>query len=81
MPMGIDDKRKVAALIVRKVGERENMSEKPNRDGAEQDNSIAMQSAADEMIRAFEAKDSRMLVAALRSFIEMAKDMEDSEES
>jgi len=79
MPM-FDDKRKAAALIIKKIGNREVMGEKRNENGAESDNSIAIESAAQEIMLAVERKDTKMLVNALRSFIDMSEDMEESEE-
>lgn len=80
MPM-FEDKKKIASVIVKKIGEREQMGERHQEDGAVQDNSIALQSAAEEMMSAMESKDAKALMSALKSFIDMSRDMKEESES
>ena len=79
MPM-FDDKKKIASLIIRRISpNREVMGEKRTEEGAESDNTIAMESAAEEIMQAIERKDSKQLVSVLRSFIDMTREMDEEE--
>jgi len=75
-----DKKKSIASILVAKLGKPE-LSEKPMSEGAEQDDSIALKSAAEEIMSAIESKDSGMLVSALKSFYEMCDSAEDESES
>lgn len=75
-----DPKKDVALLIASKLGKPDNMKEAPqSEEGAELDQSIGFKSAAEEIIKAVESKDSSMLMEALKSFHQMCQDEEYSE--
>lgn len=77
--MFMKDKNKSLSLIIAKMKkpEGEEMSEAPkSEDGGEVDNSIGIDSAAEEIMSAIEGKDPKGLVAALKSFMEMSAEEE-----
>ncbi len=76
--MLMKDKKKqdIAMILSQKLDKpEEGLTPMPeNEEGTEMDSSVGYQAAADEMIRAFEAKDSNALVEALKSFVDMCRD-------
>jgi hypothetical protein len=74
-----DDKKKQATLILSK---KNKMLEPVPTDesGAEMDSDMGMVSAAEEIMRAVEAKDAKMLKEALKSFYSMCEDCEPEKE-
>lgn len=75
------DKKKMAALIIAKAGPKgEEMKEAPQVDGAEQDNSIAEESAAEDVIAALESKDPKALVSAFKALMEICDNGESEPE-
>lgn len=66
-----------AADFVQKIGDVEEKMVK--MEAPEEDNSLAVESAAEDMIAAMEKKDAKMLVVAIKNLLEMIS--EDSEES
>lgn len=76
-----DKKKAVSVLIARmKQPKEEQVSKAPEKDGVEQDSSIGLESAADEIMSAVESKNAKALVEALKSFMEMC-DSEQGESS
>ena len=76
-----DPKKKAATIIASMGAPMHDASKAPaGPDGTESDNSIALQSASEEIMHAVEAKDAKALVAALKSFIEMCDDDDSQEE-
>ena len=74
-----DKKKSMASILVAKLKKPGEITEAPMKDGAEQDNEIALRSAADEILSAIESKDADMLVGALKSFQEMCSENEPEE--
>lgn len=66
-----DDKKKQATLIVSKLSG--NVEPKPMVDGAEQDASMGLDAAAEEILQAIESRDKSALKSALKSFMEMCE--------
>lgn len=68
MPM-IDPKKVASVLVAKRSGNgHESFEEDSSNDG-----NIAIDSAAEEILKAVESKDPSALVEALKSFIEMCK--------
>ena len=75
------DKKKMASLIIASSGpKKDEMQESPQKDGAEQDNSIAEESAAEDVMAALESKDPKALVSAFKALMEICDMQEDSAE-
>jgi hypothetical protein len=75
------DKKKMASLIIASAGpKKDEIQEAPTKDGAEQDNSIAEQSAAEDVMAAIESKDPKALVSAFKALMEICDSQEDSAE-
>lgn len=75
------DKKKMAALIIAKAGPKgEEMKEAPQVDGAEQDNSIAEESAAEDLMAAIEQKDVKQIVSAFKALMEICDNGESESE-
>ena len=66
-----DDKKKQVTLIMKKLKGAESVEEAPVVDGAEQDDSIAVDTAAEELIAAVESKSPKAVVQAIKSLIEL----------
>lgn len=73
-----DPKKSLALIIASKGKMPENAPQSEH--GGEEDNSIANDSAAEEIISAVHAKDAKGLVAALKSFIDMCEQDEPESE-
>lgn len=75
MMMMANPKRKIASVIVEKLGAPE---AKPV-DGSkpEEDNSVGLKAAAEKMLQAIEAKDAGMLASALTDFNDIAETAEE----
>ena len=80
MPM-FDDKRKIASVIISRLGEKEKMRSAQGPDGAVKDDSAPLMEASKKMIEAFSAKDANAFAGALRSFIEMVNEKHESDDS
>lgn len=78
-----DDKKKAVTLIMGKMlGKPEETQEAPSKDGTEQDDSVAVDTAAEELISAIEAKSPKGVVMAIKSLMELCQqESEDYEES
>ena len=82
--MLMSPKKKIATLIMDKIGESEEehpefvqevgevVEEKPVPE-IEEDDSIAVEAAAEDIIEAMEAKDPQMLVEAMKAMMELLK--------
>ena len=75
-----DDKKKMVTTIIGKLG-RPEMEKAPEKDGVEQDDSIGLESCADEIIQAVEEKSPKKLVEAMRSMMEMLDEDNDEQEN
>lgn len=82
MPLMKGDKSRAATLIIRKmkgsdsadgmVASNERMSQAAlNDEGAEDYNKMGLEAAAQDMMKAVKAEDTRSMVSALRAFIQM----------
>lgn len=70
-----DDKKKSVSLIMGKLmGDKPEVSEAPTEDGVEQDDSVAVDTAAEELLAAIEAKSAKGIVQAIKSLIEMCSE-------
>jgi hypothetical protein len=59
----------------------EQHEQKPMENGAEQDDSIALHTAAEELMRALESKSAAHVVDAFKSLMELCDSEEESQES
>jgi hypothetical protein len=80
--LGMKDPKKLSAVIVAKMkGDKEEMSDKPmTEDGAEMSPNLGLESAAEEIMSAVKSGDSKLLVDALKSFVEMCDYSEEESE-
>lgn len=79
-----DDKKKRATLIIAKMkgGSPDMPKEAPKSDdGAEMDSSMGYMAAAEEMMKAIESKDPKMLMSAVKAFVDMCMDESPEDES
>ena len=75
-----DKKNKMASIIVSGMGKSDEMA--PEKDGAQQDDSVASESAAEELISAIHSKSAKGVVEAMKNCLAvMDKDEDESEES
>jgi hypothetical protein len=74
-----DDKKKLATVIVAKIGNKDKEKEMPEREGAEME-SDNLDLIADEIMSAFEKKDVKALKESLLAFIESKDEYEDESE-
>ena len=76
------DKKKPAALIIAKMrGEKEEMSEAPKSEiGDESDDSMAKESAAEELLKAIESKSPKAIAEAFSAMMELCEYEEPSHE-
>jgi hypothetical protein len=72
------NKDKMAATIIAGMGKKED-SEAPQQEGAEQDDSVGMESAAEELLSAIESKSPKAVVAALKACMDMYEQSEHEE--
>lgn len=71
------DKNKSVSLIMAKLGGKP--SEAPQADGAEQDDSMAAETAAQELLQAIKADSPKAVVQALKSLMEICESEPESE--
>lgn len=78
--MIMSEKKKPAALIIAKLrGEKEEVSEAPKSElGGESDDSMAKESAAEELLKAIEAKSPKAIAEAFSAMMELC-DYEESD--
>lgn len=79
-----DNKKKSVSLILEKMkGAKEGptMEAAQNDDAGEVDNSVGIDSAAEEIMQAVESKDAKALVSALKSFIDMHDEQQPEEQA
>lgn len=69
-----DDKKKMVTIIAGKLGEKPVETE----NDVEQDKSIGLESAAEEIISAVHSKSPKAVVEAMKSFMEMCEYQDDS---
>lgn len=75
-----DDKKKSVSLIMDKLmNKKPELTEAPMVDGAEQDDSVAVNTAAEELMSAIESKSPQAFVSAFKSLMELCQN--DSEPS
>lgn len=75
-----DDKKKLATLIIGSATKKSDEPvEAPTVENAEQDDSIAKETAASELLSAIEAKDPKALADAITALIELCSYDEASE--
>jgi hypothetical protein len=74
------NKDKMAATIIAGMGNKED-KQAPEQEGAEQDDSVGMESAAEELISAIESKSPKAVVAALKACMDMYEQSEPEEAS
>jgi hypothetical protein len=78
-----DDKKKQATVIIAKMkeGKKPSMEQAPtNEAGDMEDNSIAVDSAVEELIAAIHSKDAPAVKEALMSFMDLCESPESEEE-
>ena len=71
-----DDKKKSVSLIMDKM--MGPAKEAPTKDGIEQDDSMAVDTAAEELISAIESKSAKGVVAAIKSLMELCESEEEA---
>ena len=79
--MLLTDKNKMAATIIANVAKKpETEEEAPmSEDGGESDDSVAMESAAEELMSAIESKSTKGIVEAIKSLVELCNQGEQME--
>lgn len=80
-----DNKKKMAALIISKAAgpanAKEQLDEPVVKEGAEQDDSIGMESAAEDLMQAIEQKNAKGIVAAIKDLYAMCESNEPEEDN
>jgi hypothetical protein len=82
--MMLPDKKKMASIIVAKIKpgkSQEEVVDEVQPGEAVDDKSMALEDAASMMMQAVEKKDAKMMVSALKDFIDMCEMKEESYES
>ena len=83
--MLLNDKKKAVTIMLAKLGKGgapDSPPEAPKmKDGTRQDDSIALESAAEDILKAIESKDAQSLVTALQDFYDLCDDDGDETES
>lgn len=70
-----DQKKKPSTLIVASMKPSAPMEQAPkNENGDETDSSIGLESAAQDVLSAIEAKDAKQLASAMKALVEMCDD-------
>jgi hypothetical protein len=69
-----DDKKKMATIIMGKMGKPQASPE--SEDGAEQDDSVALKTAGEELISALESKNPLAVASAIKALIELCESPE-----
>lgn len=69
-----NDKKQQIALIMGKL--KNEPKPAPNEDGAIQDDSVAVETAAEELISAIESKSAKGVVEAIKSLMELCESPE-----
>lgn len=74
------DKKKIATVIVKHSDDTPSFVQKIGESsGVNEDNSIALESSAQELISAIAAKDAKRVAGVLKSFFEMVDDDNDDD--
>lgn len=71
--MMMHDKKKMLAMIIKGADKPHEMAPKHLEMGAEQDHSVGINSAAEELLNAIDKKDVASIVSSLRSFMELCE--------
>lgn len=79
MIMSGDKKKSVTLIMDKLAGKKPELSEAPMVDGAEQDDSVAVNTAAEELMSAFESKSPEAFVSAFKSLMELCQNDYSSE--
>ena len=79
MPM-FDDKKKMATLIIGKIGKKEVEEAPTSEDGSEMDHEIGLKSASEEMIAAARREDADGFMSALKDFLSMYHEPKESQD-
>lgn len=75
------DKKKQVSVIMARLGKAPEQSEQSSSEnGAEQDDSIAVHTAAEELIRALDSKNAAHVAEAFKSLCELCESEESPEE-
>jgi hypothetical protein len=77
--MLMKDNKKMATIIMAKMGKKPEDQEPKMEDGAEQDDSMALKTAGEEFLQAVESKNPMALVEALKSLMELCESPEQEE--
>lgn len=71
-----DSKKKASTMILGAMSPATSAKAAPSVDGAEQDSSIGLESAAEDILSAIDSKDAKALATAMQSMFEMCSDEE-----
>lgn len=75
-----DPKKSLALLVAKKMSSPDMENAPENENGDEQDDSIGLKSAAEEILKAVKSDDPSALIEALKSFYEMCQSDEEPSE-
>lgn len=78
--MLLDNKKKMASIIVAKLKGDGEYGQSEVKEGPEQDNSMAMEACGKKMLSAIEGKDAKSLVSALKEMLDMVEVEEEKSE-
>lgn len=67
-----DSKKQQVSLIMGKLLGKKDAEPSDTKDGVEQNDSIGMETAAEELLRAIEGKSSKGVIHAIKSMMDMA---------
>lgn len=71
MLMKDDPKKSVSIIMGKLMGKETEPKEAPTQDGVEQDDSMAVDTAAEELMKAIEMKSPKAFVEAFKSLMEL----------
>jgi hypothetical protein len=81
MLMKDDKKHSVSVIMGKLMGDKKEgeMEKAPTKEGVEQDDSVATDVAAEELLQAIEQKSPKGIVAAIKSLIELCSEEYDEQ--